>query len=688
MKLTRLRLLGFKSFVEPTDFAIEPGLTGVVGPNGCGKSNLVEALRWVMGESSHKSMRAASMDDVIFSGSNTRPARNNAEVAIAIDNSSRSAPAAFNDQDSLEIARRIERDSGSNYRINGREVRARDVQILFADASTGARSPALVHQGRIGEIIQAKPEQRRRVLEEAAGVAGLHARRHEAELRLKAAETNLLRVEDVIGQLTAQIDGLKKQARQAIRYRTVSSQVRKAEATLYHLRWTAANTEVAEAEHAKDVSVRTVADRVGAEAEASKRQALAAAALPDLREAEARAGAALHRLNIALQDLDREEARAKDRIAELDLRLVQFAADTEREQRLAVDAEQAIARLTAEEETIRVEARESAGRRSGIDAKVAGAERELGAAEKIFTDVTTALADLAAQRNRFENAAREQNERVAKISAEITAIERELSTLHSADNAPLAAAVEGAQAALTEAEAAAVAAEAAHNVARSDLEAAREALSESEKRVQRLETEAKTLSKMLSLETRSLWPPVIDEVAGEKGFEKALGAALGDDLDAPIDPSSPMHWSGVAADGGDPALPEGAEPLARYVKAPKQLTRRLAQVGVVERDAGLRLAVSLKTGQRLVSRDGDLWRWDGFVAAAHAPTGAARRLAQRSRFAEIDSELEDARGDVEAKRRALEVVQTTFDAASSTETETRARERDLNRQAARLSSLA
>jgi len=688
MKLTRLRLLGFKSFVEPTDFAIEPGLTGVVGPNGCGKSNLVEALRWVMGESSHKSMRAASMDDVIFSGSNTRPARNNAEVAIAIDNSSRSAPAAFNDQDSLEIARRIERDSGSNYRINGREVRARDVQILFADASTGARSPALVHQGRIGEIIQAKPEQRRRVLEDAAGVAGLHARRHEAELRLKAAETNLLRVEDVIGQLAAQVDGLKKQARQAIRYRTVSSQVRKAEATLYHLRWTAANNEVAEAEHAKDLSVRTVADRVGAEAEASKRQALAAAALPELREAEARAGAALHRLNIALQDLDREEARAKDRIAELDLRLVQFAADTEREQRLAVDAEQAIARLAAEEETIRAEARESAVRRSGIDAKVAEAEGGLGGAEKIFTDVTTALADLAAQRNRFENAAREQSERVTKISSEIAAIERELSTLHSADNAPLTAAVEGAQAALTEAEAAAIAAEAAHNVARGDLEAAREALSESEKSVQRLETEAKTLSKMLSLETRSLWPPVIDHVAVEKGYEKALGAALGDDLDAPIDPSSPMHWSEVAGDGNDPTLPDGAEPLARYVKAPTQLARRLAQVGVVERDAGIRLAAGLKTGQRLVSRDGDLWRWDGFVAAAHAPTGAARRLAQRNRFAEIDTELEGARGDVEAKRRALEAAQSAFDAASSIETETRARERDLNRQAARLSALA
>ncbi len=533
--------------------------TGVVGPNGCGKSNLVEALRWVMGESSHKSMRASSMDDVIFSGSNTRPARNNAEVAITIDNSTRSAPAAFNDQNSLEIARRIERESGSNYRINGREVRARDVQIIFADASTGARSPALVHQGRIGEIIQAKPEQRRRVLEEAAGVAGLHARRHEAELRLKAAETNLLRAEDVIGQLAAQIDGLKKQARQAIRYRTVSSQVRKAEATLYHLRWTAANNEVTEADRAKDLCVRTVAGRVEAEAEASKRQALAAAALPELREAEARAGAALHRLNVALQDLDREEARAKDRIAELDLRLVQFAADTEREQRLGADAAQAIARLATEEETIRAEARESAGRRSGVDAKVSEADAELSAAEKIFSDLTTALADLTAQRNRFENAAREQSERITKISSEIEAIERELKTLHSADSAPLAAAVEGAQAALTEAEAAAIAAEAAHNVARTELETAREASAEAEKRVQRLETEAKTLSKMLSLETRSLWPPVIDHISVEKGYEKALGAALGDDLDAPVDRSSPMHWTEVTSEAGDPTLPDGVE---------------------------------------------------------------------------------------------------------------------------------
>jgi len=688
MKLRRLRLLGFKSFVEPTDFLIEPGLTGVVGPNGCGKSNLVEALRWVMGESSYKSMRASSMDDVIFSGSNNRPARNNAEVAIAIDNSDRSAPAAFNDQDSIDIARRIERETGSTYRINGREVRARDVQILFADASTGARSPALVHQGRIGEIIQAKPEQRRRVLEEAAGVSGLHARRHEAELRLKSAETNLLRVEDVIGQLATQIDGLKKQARQAIRYRTVSAQVRKSEAMLYHLRWTVATSEASEAERAKDMCVREVATRVGAEAEASKRQALAQASLPELREAEARAGATLHRLNVALQDLDREEARAKDRIAELDLRLVQFAADGEREQKLVADAEAALARLIAEEEALRKEARESAGRRDGVDAKVAKADGELNAAETIFTDLTKQLADLTAQHNQFENAAREHGERITRITSEIAEIERELATLKSADNAPLAVAVEGAQAALTEAEAAAVAAEAAHANARLDLEAARTALSEAEKGVQRLETEAKTLAKMLSPETRNLWPPVIDHVSVDKGYEKALGAALGDDLDAPVDASAPMHWSKVSADAGDPALPQGAAPLSRFVKAPAQLARRLAQIGVVDRATGAKLVGSLKSGQRLVSREGDLWRWDGFVVAAHAPTGAARRLAQRSRFAEIDTELVAAHAAVDNQRKALEAAQSAFDAAGHAESETRARERDLNRQAARLSALA
>jgi len=709
MKLTRLRLIGFKSFVEPTDFQIEPGLTGVVGPNGCGKSNLVEALRWVMGESSYKSMRASSMDDVIFSGSNTRPARNNAEVAISIDNAERSAPSQFNDSDVLEIARRIERESGSAYRINGKEVRARDVQIVFADASTGARSPALVHQGRIGEIIQAKPEQRRRVLEEAAGVSGLHARRHEAELRLKAAETNLLRIEDVIGQLAGQMEALKKQARQAIRYRTVSAQVRKSEATLYHLRWTAASAEQTEAGHAKDLCVRQVGERTAEQAQASTRQANASSALPPLRDAEARAGAALHRLNVAMQELDREEQRAKDRIAELDLRLVQFAADSEREQKLVADAEAAIARLSAEEETIRAEAAESAGRRSGVDARVEQANGALSAAEKIFAELTARLADLTAQRNQLETALRQHGERAAKLEAEMAEIAREVDTLKASDGPNLETLkleVEDIQRAVAAAENAAIDAEAAHAAARQALEATRTPLTEAERRVQRLETEAKTLSKVLAVETKNMWPPVMDHVQVEKGYEKALGAALGDDLDAPVDPSAPMRWVGSTVDSAEPALPEGAQALSAHVQAPAELARRLAQIGVVDRESGNRMASSLKPGQRLVSPEGDLWRWDGFAAAAHAPTGAARRLAERARLADIEAELLSARADAETARGQAEAAQAALQAAGSAEGEARnaarerqrdanaardrhdAAEREVNRNAARLSALA
>jgi chromosome segregation protein len=683
MKLTRLRLIGFKSFVEPTDFLIEPGLTGVVGPNGCGKSNLVEALRWVMGETSHKSMRAAEMDDVIFSGTNNRPARNTAEVAIQVDNTKHEAPASFNEYDTLDISRRIERERGSVYRINGREVRARDVMTLFADASTGSRSPALVHQGRIGEIIQAKPEQRRRVLEEAAGISGLHARRHEAELRLKAAESNLLRVEDVVNQLAGQIDALKRQARQAIRYRNVSAEVRKVEATLYYLRWVGANAEVAESERARDLSVRTVADATVAQSEAAKGREGAAEAVPPLRDAEARAAATLQRLSIARDTLDAEETRARERIAELDRRLTQFQEDVARERTLVADAEAALSRLAQEEETLRREAQADAERRAGVDGRVVAADGVVSAAEKTFGELTGALADLTARRNQLTNAAREQAERIARVESEIANIEAGLAAAAESrpDLAALAAAVEGAQAAVAQAEQSALAAEAAHAGARKTLDAARVPFADAERATQRLETEAKTLMKLLAVETKNMWPPVIDSLTVEKGYEMALGAALGDDLDAPVDQTSAMRWMGASLDPADPALPEGAEPLAVHVQGPPELARRLAQIGVVERADAARLTALLKPGQRLVTRDGDLWRWDGFAADAHAPTGAARRLAERSRLSDIDAELVTARAAVELRRKAAEAAQAELTAAAAAEAGAREHWRTAQREA-------
>jgi chromosome segregation protein len=710
MKLTRLRLHGFKSFVEPTDFMIEPGLTGVVGPNGCGKSNLVEALRWAMGETSHKSLRAADMDAVIFSGSGNRPARNHAEVVMTIDNADRTAPAAVNDSQVLEISRRIEREAGSVYRINGRDVRARDVQLLFADAATGARSPALVHQGKIGEIIQAKPEQRRRILEDAAGVAGLHARRHEAELRLKAAETNLTRVEDVIGQLAGQMDGLKRQARQAIRFREVAAKVRKAEATLFHLRWLEANADVAEAGQVHDLSVRDMAERTREQAESARIQAIRASELPALREAEARAAAGLQRLTNAREMLDREEQRAKERVSELDRRLTQFAADIAREQQQRSDADVALLRLDTEDAELKEEIKSRVEMRSGVDERVSAAEATLSETERLFTELTTALADLTAKRNQLEANVRGHRDRLARLDQDIARVQADEQKLAEetsglGDIAMLAAGVETAQQNLAESEAAVQASESAHVAARQKLEASRSPLTEAEKRVQRLETEARTISKLVNGETKNLWPPIIDGVTVTKGLEKALGAALGDDLDAPVDPSAPLRWTNVGVLDGDPALPEGIESLAAHVQAPAELTRRLRQIGVVPKERGAELVAQLKTGQRLVSIEGDVWRWDGFVAAAHAPTGAARRLAERARLIDIEHELEQARLDATAKRHALEAAEAELKAAAAGEGAAReatraarreadaarerhaSTEREFNRHAARKSAL-
>ena len=523
---------------------------------------------------------------MIFAGSGNRPARNHAEVVMTIDNSDRSAPAAMNDAQHLEISRRIEREAGSVYRINGRDVRARDVQILFADAATGARSPALVHQGKIGEIIQAKPEQRRRVLEDAAGVAGLHARRHEAELRLRAAETNLTRVEDVIGQLASQMDGLKKQARQAIRYREVAAKVRKAEAMLFHLRWVEANADVGEAARTHDLTVREMAERTREQAEAARIQAVRASELPALREAEARAAAGLQRLNNARDQLDREEERAKERVAELDRRLTQFAADIAREQQQAADADVALQRLDTEDAELKEEIKSRVEKRSGVDGRVTEAESTLAASERLFSELTTALADLTAKRNQLEAGVRSHRDRLARLDQEIANVEGDEQKLAQetgglGDIAALSIAMTTAQQNLTQAESASQAGEAAHVAARAALETARAPLAEADKRVQRLETEARTISKLVNGETKNLWPPIIDGITVTKGYEKAIGAVLGDDLDAPVDPSAPMRWTNANAGLQDPALPDGVEPLAeacagagRAVAAPGADRRR------------------------------------------------------------------------------------------------------------------
>jgi len=648
MRFEKLRLLGFKSFVEPTEFIIERGLTGVVGPNGCGKSNLVEALRWVMGESSYKNMRASGMDDVIFSGSGTRPSRNTAEVSLFLENNDRTAPAAFNNDDLLQVTRRIEREAGSAYKINGKDARAKDVQLLFADQSTGARSPSMVGQGRIGELIQAKPQARRALLEEAAGISGLHSRRHDAELRLRGAETNLERLEDVVGELESQIESLKRQARQANRFKALSKDVREAEATLLHLRWTLAKQQEGEAQSTLAKATALVGERAQLQMEAAKTQAIAQRQLPGLREAEAAAAAALQRLNIALNQLDEDVRRQEARRAELQSRRTQLSADIAREEAMKEENGAAIERLDAEEAEL-TQAEASTGEREAeLKQLFEKAEEALARSETELARLTGERAEAGALRTQLERRIRETRERFDRLASQKTRLGEELAGIDSrikslADPAEKRVLLEAAEEAAFQAER--VAAEAEQNVAaaREGENARQPALQEAKAALNRLEAEAQTLAKVLNAGGGDLFPAVVEQMKVQKGYEAALGAALGDDLDLPLDTNAPAFWAAVAPLADDPALPEGAVALADFVKAPDALKRTLSQIGVVDSaDEGEALQASLKTGQRLVTKDGALWRWDGYTARADAPTPAAQRLAQKNRLAELDAEIVEA----------------------------------------------
>lgn len=681
MKFSRLRLLGFKSFVEPGEFVIERGLTGIVGPNGCGKSNLVEALRWVMGESSYKNMRASGMDDVIFSGSGTRPARNTAEVTLFLDNSDRSAPSAFNDADELQVSRRIEREAGSLYRINGKEARAKDVQLLFADQSTGARSPSMVGQGRIGELIQAKPQARRALLEEAAGISGLHTRRHEAELRLKAAEQNLERLDDVVGELESQIESLKRQARQASRFKNLSADIRKAEATLLHLRWTLAKTQEGEARSALAIATALVGDRAAAQMAAAREQGINAHRLPDLRDAEAAAAAAFQRLSIAKAQIEEEAGRIRARQAELDRRLQQLDDDLAREQRMVRDNADILERLAAEEAALNAENAGAAEREASTRAAFEQAASTLASSEARLAALTAERAEAAASRNQIERTLRDTAERRDRFGRQLADVDRELSEIVSRvaglpDPAEKRLLVEQALALLDGAEAAAIAAERAVAEARAGEGAARPPVQDAKAELARIETEARTLAKILNAASGDLFPSVLEQISVERGYETALGAALGEDLDVPLDRSAPVHWGQSEIQPSDAALPEGIKSLASVVRAPAQLARRLAQIGIVEAADGRRLQTLLAPGQRLVSREGALWRWDGFTASADAPTAAAQRLAQKNRLAELDAEAVHATRILRDAEQALARAEQALAQASEAERSARQAGRD------------
>jgi chromosome segregation protein len=627
MQIKRLRLSGFKSFVDAADLRIEPGLTGIVGPNGCGKSNLLEALRWTMGETSARSMRGAGMDDVIFAGTSTRPARDFAEVSMLIEAPGPSGP------EETEIVRRIERGAGSAYRIDGRDVRAKDVALLFADSATGAHSPALVSQGRIGAIIAARPQERRAMLEEAAGIAGLHVRRRDAEQKLRATEANLARLDELIADQDARANALRRQARQAERYRALSDQIRIAEARMIFARWrdaqAAADTAKAEAVSCEArVAEAAEAQRAAAAYALAATEALAEArgAAQALREATSEAG---HRLG----GLRAEQSAAVRRVAELATARLRLAEDRTREGSLASDAAEAIARLGEETNVLEtrlaasvarvpeLEARLAEAERAGRDAEVALAQA-LAAQATEAADARVAEAALAAARARAERSARD----LARVTAEGAAL---------GDAAPLVA--QRAEAAAARADALRDGEEARGALASADAEErggidqrdrAQAARAAAHADLAALDSEAMALTKATKREGRER---LLDRLRPDAGFERALAAALGDDLEAGLDPAGERYWAGATVGSGDPMAPAGTVSLSAHVAAPVELARRLAQVFVADRDDGAALAV----GQRLVTTAGALRRWDGYVAKSGG-AAAAERLERMNRLRAIE----------------------------------------------------
>uniref|UniRef100_UPI0025F847B0 AAA family ATPase n=1 Tax=uncultured Sphingomonas sp. TaxID=158754 RepID=UPI0025F847B0 len=633
MRIKRIKLSGFKSFVEPAELRIEPGLTGVVGPNGCGKSNVLEAIRWVMGESSPKSMRGAGMDDVIFAGTASRPSRDFAEVSLLVE---RQADDLSGDLGigggEVEVTRRIERGAGSAYRVNGRDVRAKDVALLFADAATGAHSPALVSQGKIAQVISAKPTERRMMLEEAAGISGLHVRRKDAEQKLRATEANLVRLDELLADMENRAAALRRQAKAAERYRKLTDQIRVAEARLIFARWREAAAAAESAKKEADAAVAAVEKATEAQRAAAAYQTQAAQALADKRSAALAARERSTALGHQLATLRAERDTLARRIKELAERRVGLAADREREAALREDAAAAIVRLEEEAAAIATRLAEAEASRGTIDVRSVEAEDAALAAETALGKARAAQAAEQAEARVARAALDAAWTKLARAEAEARRLAEQTAEL--GDEAPLLTARGAALAKRSQAEQAleAAAAEiAAAEAARADAAAARDR-AESEgasarAAVAALESEAKALLRAVE---GSSGDRVLNHIKADRGYERALAAALGEDLEAALEGSGSRRWAGSHPAPGDPALPTGCTPLAAHVRAPDALQRRLAQIGVVEEDDG---SIELAVGQRLVTRGGRLRRWDGFVASG-VGAAAAERLIRVNRLAE------------------------------------------------------
>jgi chromosome segregation protein len=676
-RFARLRIAGFKSFADATTVEILPGLTGVVGPNGCGKSNVIEALRWAMGEANARNMRGAEMEDVIFAGTAGRASRNLAEVTLTLEDTAGLAPPPFHEAADLEISRKIERGSGSSYRVNGKEARARDVQTLFADLASGARASAMVSQGRVGALVNARPDERRALLEEAAGITGLHARRHEAELKLRAAEQNLSRAEDLKSQIESRLAELKKQSRQASRYRNISGAIRSAEAELLAIQRAMAEAARAAAHAAFAQAEATVTEATIAATNAAARAAETEAALPTLRTAESEARTALERARIAQEQFAEAETRARAGLTEAKNRAEILRRDHTHASKLVADAQAAQARLDEEQTRLLEElvsgpaALQQAGRAE--DAAIEALREAQAQANRATEDAARIAAESESSRRLLaetEQRARRAAARLAEIEAEFkrleaTQIPAERVAAAEADRIAAETLLLAARDAVTKAETARAEAETALAAARSHAATADAAAA-------KIATEHGALTELLAHKFGRETAPILDSLTVPPGLEAALGAALREELSASADLSAARHWRKL------PQLDLAVVPLksfANLVTGPAALTRALSHILLLPDGAdGDVHQGNLTPGQILVSREGAVWRWDGYTIRPGAASEAAVRLAQRNRLTSLEAGLtatQETAAAARATRASAETAERDARTAEQTARESR-----------------
>ena len=644
MQISRLKLSGFKSFVEPAELRIEPGLTGVVGPNGCGKSNLLEAIRWVMGENSPKSMRSGGMEDVIFAGTSSRPARAFAEVVLH---------ASDDEDEELVVTRRIERGAGSAYRVNGRDVRAKDVALTFADAATGAHSPALVSQGKIAQVIAAKPAERRMMLEEAAGIAGLHVRRKDAESKLRSTEKNLERLEDLMAGLDAQMASLKRQAKQAERYTKLTEQIRHAEARLLFARWRDAAHAAKEARAAATSADAKVEAAGKAAKHAQEEQAEAAAKLAEARDelADRRDDASAHGHRMAA--LSEKLEAAETRLADLERQRTRLEEDRDAADRLTSDAADALAKLERELSGSRKSVESAEGERPAIADRSEKTERASRVAELALAKATADHAGVEAEWRVAEAAIEQAENRLQRLERERERIEGARAELQGAGDA---------EAAVTAAQKAAESAAGDVSRMRQSLEAqqarkgalqtardeASAALAAAKAELTGIEREYNALvrdrdAREKRAKNREGLPAALDRLSVAKGYERAIAAVLGRDAKSPLgqpaDAGDGRYWTGDNGTGGNGTGGASPKPVSGSLldhvsDCPDELRARLALVYIADEDDGR----SLNPGEWLVTKAGHLRRWDGFIARGEGSAEAAR-LEAANRLAELEKDL-------------------------------------------------